>query len=228
MLFFDNKLLLKYSGVARHLLASDRPRYDLSSVYSANADARDAVKTANAAITAYNSYANNTDPDALDAYKVALDARKVAFDAIDAAKAANDACDIDRKTAYEHAKLFKPFESISDAAFSAFSIISGPICLTLLALDEIVSFIVSSLKSIYNFVSSNPGVAKESGEEAVGHLLSAFDLLFTAAVSPVVNTVDFVGSCVTTLLKAMNPSSEGQESFGIKGDYESLCKSLRV
>lgn len=57
-------------------------------------------------------------------------------------------------------------------------------------------------------MSLKPGAAKESGTEAVGHLFNAFKALFAAVVSPVVNTIDFVGSCVTTFTTETNESPE--------------------
>jgi len=150
MLFFDDKLLLKYSGVTGSFLALDR---------------------ANAAYAAYEAAKSDIDT-------------AVARDAYHAAR--------------EHAKPFKPFESKSDAALSVLSIISAPILLTLLALDEMLSFIVFSLKSIAILCTSGADEAKKSGAVAVSHLLDAVKTLLAAAVSPVVNTVDFVSSCVTT------------------------------
>jgi hypothetical protein len=184
MLFFDDKLLLKYSGFTGSFLAIDRADIACDAVYNA----------------VYNaSLDDSLDADA--AYHAAHNASRDASRYADAA--------------WEHAKPFKSFKSLSETALSALSIVSAPLLLTLLALDEMLSFIVSSLKSIYNFATSKPGEAKELGEEAVGHLLNAFNSLLAAAVSPVVNAVDFAGSCVTTLttgtdenpetLSAMNP-----------------------
>ncbi|MDF1827563.1 MAG: hypothetical protein P1U39_04740 [Legionellaceae bacterium] len=181
MLFFDDKLLLKYSGVTGSRLVSDRTGTafnDARVAYTAACDARDARDTGDTGDTGY-----------VDVVAAAYHARACA--AYNAARA--------DYSAHKHTKPFKPFNSSSDAALSVLSVISAPILLTLLALDEMLSFIVSSLKSIYNFVTSKPDIAKESGAEAVGHLFNAFKALFAVTVSPVVNTVDFVGSCVTTL-----------------------------
>jgi len=176
MLFFDDKLLLKYSGVTGSRLAIDR--------------ADIARAAARAARDNYGA------PAACDAYHNAYHAAyTAACDAYDAAQ--------------EHARPLKPFKSSSDIFLSALSIISAPILLTLLALDEMFSFIISSIKSIVDLCTSGTDEAKKSGAKAVGHLLNAFKSLLAAAVSPVVNAVDFVGSCVTTL-KATNPSGEGR------------------
>jgi len=240
MLFFDDKLLLKYSGVTGSLLAIDRAeiardaaRVARDAAYAAAYDAslcatdntarvaRDAACAAYAAAYAdvYAAYkaacaADNTARVARDA------AARVTHDATDnaaykAACAADIVASHDVYAACEHAKPYKPFKSLSETALSALSIVSAPLLLTLLALDEMLSFIVSSLKSIYNFATSKPGEAKELGEEAAGHLLNAFKSLLAAAVSPVENPGDFAGSCVTTLttgtdenpdiFSAMNP-----------------------
>jgi hypothetical protein len=222
MLFFDNKLLLKYSGVTGALLAGDRIIGDLTSSYAAYAATRDAAYTAYVDARYASEAAYTTgDVNATEAAYAAEEAARVVYDAASAACAAHYA---EGNTVYtvarENGKFFKPFKSSSDAVFSAFSIISDPILLTLLALDEIVSFIVSSLKSIYNFVSSNPDAAKESGEEAVSHLLGAVKALLTAAVSPVVNAVDFVGSCVATS-KITNLSGDGQDTFNAEENFDS-------
>ena len=182
MLFFDDKLLLKYSGVTGSRLAIDR--------------ADIARAAARAARDNYGA------PAACDAYHNAYHA---AYHA--AYTAACDAYD----AAQEHARPLKPFKSSSDIFLSALSIISAPILLTLLALDEMFSFIISSIKSIVDLCTSGTDEAKKSGAKAVGHLLNAFKSLLAAAVSPVVNAVDFVGSCVTTL-KATNMSGEGQHT----------------
>jgi len=166
MLFFDDKLLLKYSGVTGSRLAIDRADIALAA-------ARDSCG----------------DPADYDAYQAAYQAAYDAYDELD--------------------RPLKPFKSSSDIFLSALSIISAPILLALLALDEMFSFIISSIKSIVDLCTSGTDEAKKSGAKAVGHLLNAFKSLLAAAVSPVVNAVDFVGSCVTTL-KATNPSGEGR------------------
>ena len=213
MLFFDDKLLLKYSGVTGRILALSRAEtaYD---AYGAARTALDAARDAYNAARATRAYdAYGAARDALDA-TLGVRAARAARDAYDAAaRAAHDA-------AREHTKLFKPFESSSDAALSALSIVSAPLLLTLLALDEMLLFIVSSLKSIYNFVSSKPDEAKELGAEAVGHLFNAVKALLAAVVSPVVNTVDFVGSCVATS-KITNLSGDGQDTFNAEENFDS-------
>ena len=236
MLFFDDKLLLKYSGVTGSLLAIDRAeiardaaRVARDAAYAAAYDAslcatdNTARVARDAACAAYKAaYADVYAACAADnTARVARDAAaRVTHDATDnaaykAACAADIVASHDVYAACEHAKPYKPFKSLSETALSALSIVSAPLLLTLLALDEMLSFIVSSLKSIYNFATSKPGEAKELGEEAAGHLLNAFKSLLAAAVSPVVNAVDFAGSCVTTLttgtdenpdiFSAMNP-----------------------
>ena len=248
MLFFDDKLLLKYSGVTGRILALSRAEttYD---AYGAARTALDAARDAYNAARATRAYdAYGAARDALDA-TLGVRAARAARDAYDAAaraahdaaaRAAHDAYDAAARAAYnaairasaraaaraahdaarEHTKLFKPFESSSDAALSALSIVSAPLLLTLLALDEMLLFIVSSLKSIYNFVSSKPDEAKELGAEAVGHLFNAVKALLAAVVSPVVNTVDFVGSCVATS-KITNLSGDGQDTFNAEENFDS-------
>jgi hypothetical protein len=205
MLFFDDKLLLKYSGVTGDLLAYDR---SVADSFTTEAALNDALDTAKDALDAAGKIAetikgarNQADlPSVLDATFAKADATlKTVTAKTDAAIKA----DVDAQTACAaaeaRAKLFKPFESKTDTALSALSIISAPICLTLLALDEILSFIVSSLNFIATRFTLGPDAAKELGTEAVNHLLKAFKALLAAVVSPVVNTVDFVGSCVTTV-----------------------------
>ena len=220
MLFFDDKLLLKCSGVTGGFLACNRFKTAdarAADVFSKAAAARDAAyanahahaavrNAAHAAVRdAANADARDAAARAFDAFAAACDAYDAAYDAYAAACAAYDdaydaacAANADARLAQNRAILFKPFESKSDAALSLLSIISAPMFLTFLALDEMVSFIVSGLKFIANLVTSGPDAAKESGAEAVNHLLGAFTSLLAAVVSPVINAVDFVGSCVTT------------------------------
>lgn len=179
MLFFDDKLLLKYSGVTGGILDLDRAGTALNA-------ASDAARAARAARDANsdNRYAGRYARAAYDAGRDDRDAY-AAYAAV-----------------REHFDVLKPFKSLSETALSALSIVFAPLLLTLLALDEMLSFVVSSLKSIVDLCTSGTDEAKKSGAEAVSHLLNAFKALLAAAVSPVVNTVDFVGSCVTTLTEA--------------------------
>lgn len=162
MLFFDDKLLLKYSGVTGDFLAYNR------------------AKTASVAAEA--AFVKISDEDIIHANKV-LDVAIAADDALEAAK--------------ERAKMFKFFESKTDAALSALSIISAPICLTLLALDEMLSFLKSTL--IFTVYQGSEPEASKAGAEALNHLLEACKSLLLAIVSPVVNTVDVIGRCVASV-----------------------------
>jgi hypothetical protein len=162
--------------------------------------------------------ARETSKAARGAYDAANNTYKAACETSKAARGAYDAADAALNTARERAKLFKPFESKTDAVLSALSIASAPICLALLAFDEMVSFIVYSLKSIASLVTSGPSAAKEPGTEAVNHLLEAFKSLLAAIVSPVVNTVDFSGCIFTTLITTTPGNEQEQYTQGAEGD----------
>lgn len=186
MLFFDDKLLLKYSGVTGSLLARDR----------VNA----AFGAAEVSCIAYGAY----DYDSYDSV----------FDANDAAAAC------------EQNKPLKPFESSSDAALSALSIIFAPMLLTLLALDEMLSFIVFSLKFMAILCTSGTDEAKELGVAAVKHLFNAFKALLAAVVSPVVNTVDFVGSCVAPVTQG--DDEQGRSNTNERSDDDDCYRAMKL
>jgi hypothetical protein len=99
-------------------------------------------------------------------------------------------------------------------ALSVFSIISAPICLLFVALNEVISFIVYGLLAIGNLCISEMDEAKSSGLEAAHHLFIACKVLFAVPLSPVVNAVDFVSRCITTVI----PGDGAQEDDEIYGD----------
>jgi hypothetical protein len=76
--------------------------------------------------------------------------------------------------------------------------------LLLLSLDEMASFIIYALQSISSLVGSEPDVTKEAATEA-------FKLLLAAVVSPIVNTIDFVGRVITTIQGSQAEETECAE-----------------
>jgi len=215
--FFDDKSLLKYSGVTGRFLAysraaitADTAILDFRAAYAANAAAYAAATNANAAFAVAfcaatsNAFAFDitaTITAAIDTAYLGLHAAtadaNVVFTAapLTAAAFRAEAAVYAANSARERVKPFESFESIADAALSAQSIVCAPIYLMLLSLREVVFFI----RAIASLVMSEEEPDVESVTEAAQHLVEASELLLAAVVSPIVNAVDFAGSSVVTL-----------------------------
>ncbi len=223
MFLFDNTTLLKCSGITGRYLAAN---------YAALADdfAKVAEATALHADDAYRARRDRdpfvTDRDTRDACFTAYDSQRAFHAAQDTAVRAHDIAASLANDNNSVVKLFKPFKSIEDLALPMASIIAGPICLVLLAFSEVVWFIVTSLNSITSLTISRTNTAQSSSIEAVHHLTRAFKALFAAVVSPLVNTVDFLGSAVLTLAATtQNGDEQGTQDLEENIDTPSLLSA---
>ncbi|KTD78782.1 hypothetical protein [Legionella waltersii] len=96
--------------------------------------------------------------------------------------------------------FFTPYKSAPDFFYRAGSVVSGPVFLSLLAIElASVSFYLS-LNSLFKLVTLNPQAAKTRIIDSTVHFLATIAAAFAAFVSPFVNFVDFIGAAVTSMM----------------------------
>jgi hypothetical protein len=181
------------------------------------------VQTVNLTARADAAYA----ADAFDALNNTLlyagaafrDTAFVAAAAAAAAADADDAGDAAAKAALISATIkapyklffFKPYNSPLDFVERVVTIISAPISLSLLAVEQLVEFLVLGLKSIVDFARDG----KFDFEKPRDAICSSFKLLLMAVVSPLLNTVDVIGSSIASGLNKPNDEVEDVPVLGL-------------
>jgi hypothetical protein len=93
------------------------------------------------------------------------------------------------------------YQSNTDPLLRTLSIVTAPVCLTILAAEFFLGAIVIAFKSLFELVKDGPETAKQSAKMACGCLLMIAVSLFAAFVSPVINAADLIGGGVNTLLE---------------------------
>jgi len=100
--------------------------------------------------------------------------------------------------------FFKPYNLPLDFVERVVTIISAPISLSLLAVEQLVEFLVLGLKSIVDFARGG----SFNFEKPIDAICSSFKLLLMAIVSPLLNTVDVIGSSIASGLNKSNIEEE--------------------
>ena len=90
--------------------------------------------------------------------------------------------------------FFKPFKSKLAALENFASILTGPLVLSVFALEYLVVGIAYVLKGLFDMLRGNPSESMNSFENSGTNLLQAGALILTAAISPLVNLIDAIGS----------------------------------
>lgn len=95
--------------------------------------------------------------------------------------------------------FFQPYQSKSDFMYRTLSIVTAPVCLSILALEIAASGFYMGLKSIANLVMLDTSAAKQYSKELLIYSAFAFVAAIAAFASPFVNLVDMVGSMFTSM-----------------------------
>ncbi len=90
--------------------------------------------------------------------------------------------------------FFKPFNTPLDFGRRLLTIISAPMALSLLAVEQLLEFLLLGLKNMIYFASNE----KSDFQKPIDAICSSLKLLLMAVVSPLLNTVDVIGSTVST------------------------------
>lgn len=125
-------------------------------------------------------------------------------------------------TLFDHVRLgrsepvkslfFNPCQSKKEFFYKGASVITAPVCLSLLSLELATASLYLGIKSAVNLAKSNTHGAKIYIQDAVAHLICAFVAAIVALASPIINLVDFAGAGINTLRQkneipqAMQPS----------------------
>lgn len=97
--------------------------------------------------------------------------------------------------------FFQPFQSKTDIALRATSIVTAPILSTSALLIAPLASTFFALKSLASLIFVGKAEAKEDIESAGAFFAVAMIALISTAVSALVNLIDFIGSFFTTLTK---------------------------
>jgi hypothetical protein len=95
--------------------------------------------------------------------------------------------------------FFQPYQSKSDFMYRNMSIVTAPVCMSLLALELAVASFYMGLKSMANLVILDTSAAKRYAQELLLYSIFSFIATVAAIASPFVNLVDMVGSVVTSI-----------------------------
>lgn len=110
--------------------------------------------------------------------------------------------------------FFKPWQSKSDPFYKTLSIITAPVCLSILTLKLTLESVFLAFKSIVDLAQSGSKEAKTTFKRSMKCLLGMIIALVSAIVSPLVNIVDLIGSGVSTIAhECTNEGSHFDLSF---------------
>lgn len=108
--------------------------------------------------------------------------------------------------------FFKPYKSKLDFADRVSALCTAPVALSLLAVEQLFEFLVLGLKSIVDFARGG----KLDIEKPIDAICSSIKLLLMAVVSPLLNTVDVIGSSIASGLNKPNDEVEDDPVLGLK------------
>lgn len=107
--------------------------------------------------------------------------------------------------------FFAAYQSSADPLFRTLSIVTAPVCLTILAAEFAMVTIVIAFKSLYELITGEPKTAKLSASMICGCLLMMAVSLFALFASPAFNACDLIGGGINTLSE---PCNEEEFSYG--------------
>ncbi|MBL7480472.1 hypothetical protein [Legionella bononiensis] len=119
---------------------------------------------------------------------------------------------LDKKTPIK-SLFFNPYKSPKEFLYQGASIVTAPICLTIISLELATASLYLGLKSIVDLTQLNTHVAKIHIIDAVIHLVFSVIAAIVGLASPVINLVDFLGSGINTMMHGNEPQQEMQQSL---------------
>ncbi|KTD58882.1 hypothetical protein [Legionella shakespearei] len=99
---------------------------------------------------------------------------------------------------YDSPEFFAPFESPVDFLHRTICIFTAPLCLSILALEQLIASVLLTALVVVNLAVLRPDAAFDCFLSAAMCGFSSPLTLLVAALSPVANTIDLFGSMVST------------------------------
>ncbi len=96
--------------------------------------------------------------------------------------------------------FFQPYQSKLDPLCRASSIVTAPVCLSVVAVEFAGASVLFAIKSALDLATFEPTKAKEDGGGSIRLLMAMTAALCTAILSPLINAIDLIGGGVNTLL----------------------------
>ncbi|KTD56464.1 hypothetical protein [Legionella shakespearei] len=120
--------------------------------------------------------------------------------------------------------FFKPYTSLGNFAKRAAYIATAPVFLSVVALEVAALTLISGIRAVYNLVTLDMANAILNAQRMLVSVLATAIALFAAAVSPLVNSVDLVGSLFVKSEATQNDSSseESENSASTSTEEEDL------
>lgn len=108
--------------------------------------------------------------------------------------------------------FFEPWQSETEPLLKTLSIITAPVCLTILTAEFTLAAVVIAFKSLFELFI-DPDKAKSSAGMACSCLLLVTISLLAVFVSPVVNAFDLMGGAVNTVLDQCSEEDNSYSCF---------------
>ncbi len=97
--------------------------------------------------------------------------------------------------------FFQPYRSKSDPWHRAASIVTAPVCSSILAAESALLSIVSGFKSFIDLMMLDPRKAWENIENSAVFSVTMGITLFVAVISPIINAINLLLGGAATLLQ---------------------------
>ncbi|CEG57578.1 hypothetical protein [Legionella fallonii] len=97
--------------------------------------------------------------------------------------------------------FFQPYRSKSDPWHRAASIVTAPVCSSILAAESALLSLLLGCKSIIDLIILDPENAKENMGNSAVFLIAAAITLFVALISPIINGINLVFGGMMTMLQ---------------------------
>lgn len=97
--------------------------------------------------------------------------------------------------------FFKPYQSISDPFFRAASIVTAPLCLSVLAVEFAMASVILAFKALIDLPREGFAKAKETIKMSASCLMLMTFSLFAVFASPFINAIDLIGGGITTVVR---------------------------
>jgi hypothetical protein len=105
---------------------------------------------------------------------------------------------------YDYPEYFSPFESPLDFLHRTICIFTAPLCLSILALEQLISSVLLTALVVVNLVLLRPDDAFNCFLSAAMCGFSSPLTLLEAVLSPLANTIDLFGSMVSTAFSSLD------------------------
>lgn len=103
--------------------------------------------------------------------------------------------------------FFQPYRSNSDPLFRAASIVTAPVCSSVLAAESALLSLFLAFKSVLNLVMMDTENAKEHFGNSIVFLVTLAITLFAVVASPLINTINLLFGGAATIFQGNEEDS---------------------